>query len=178
MATNGFPVIVTVSSATRSAWIPLNYFLTPYNVSLGCVCSSNINATYAVEYAHDNPANTVSCGITRSTTTATLTLTNPGLTTSDSIIVSGTGESNLDGTYQVLGVTDQNTITYTVSNTGATAARGQVAVMRVFTHSTITGKTVNSDGNIAFPVGAVRLRITSYTAGYVSLLISQAGRVR
>lgn len=170
------PVKVTVSSATRSPWVPLDTALNPFNVSLGCVCSSNINATYSVEYSHDYPLLAVPCGLSRSTTTATLTLTNHGLTTSDSIIVEGTGSSNLDGTFQVASVPDQNTVTYTVSDTGITTSlSARVAVMRVFTHSTIAGKTANSDGNIAFPVSAVRLRITSYTAGYVTMLVSQAG---
>ncbi len=171
------PIKQTLSSATRGAWIPLNYFVTPFNVSIGCVCSSNINATYAVEYAHDSPLSSVACSITRSTTVATLALVNHGLTTSDSIIVAGSGDANLDGTYQVASVPDQNSITYTVVNTGATVAlAAQVSVMRVFTHATITAKTANVDGNIAFPVGAVRLRITAYTAGYVTMLVTQAGR--
>ena len=170
-----WPIKQTVSSATRGAWIPLNILATPYNVAIGCVCSSNINATYAVEYAHDSPLSYVPCKISSSTTTATLTLVNHGLTTSDSIIVVGSGNANLDGTFQVAGVTDQNIITYTITSTTTTSISSKVAVMRVFTHSTITGKTANSDGNIAFPVGAVRLRITSYSAGYVTMLVNQAG---
>jgi hypothetical protein len=170
------PIKVTVSSATFSNWIPLNNLLTPANISIGCVCSSNINATYSVEYSHDSPlTGQVTCYITRSTTVATLNLVNHGLTTSDSIIVSGTNNTNLDGTYAVASVVDQNNITYTVSNTGATAATAKVAVMRVFTHGTLVTKTGNADGNFAFPIQAVRLRITIYTAGYVTMLVTQAG---
>lgn len=171
------PMKQTVSSATRGAWIPLNTYISPFNVGIGCVCSSNINATYAVEYSHDNPLDPVACHISASTTTATLTLTNHGLTTSDSIIVVGTGNANVDGTFQVAGVTDQNVITYTITSTAAVFTSGKVAVMRVFTHSTLTAKTANADGNIAYPVQAVRLRITSHTAGYVTMLVNQAGRV-
>jgi hypothetical protein len=173
------PIKVTVSSATRSAWIPLNTYISPFNVGIGCVCSSNINATYSVEYSHDNPLDAVACSITRSTTTATLTLPNHGLTTSDSIIVVSSGDSNLDGTYQVASVPNQNTVTYTVADTGVTASiSAKVAVMRVFTHSTLASKTANADGNIAYPVQAVRLRITAYTAGYVTMLVTQAGRAQ
>lgn len=165
----------TLSSATSGSWLVPDVALNPFNLGIGCVCSSNINATYSVQYSHDSPLDSVTCSISRSSTTATLTLTNHGLTTNDSIVVSGTGDSNLDGTYGVAGVTNQNVITYTVADTGATAAVGKVSVMRVFNHPTLVSKTASADGNIAYPVRAVRLTITSYTAGYVTMLVSQAG---
>lgn len=171
-----YPMKVTVSSATSSLWIPLNILATPFNVAIGCVCSSNKNFTYAVEYSHDSPNLPVPCSISRSTTTATLTLVNHGLTTSDAIIVSGSGDSNLDGNYAVASVPNQNSITYTVVDTGATTSiSAKVAPMRVFTHSTITAKTANSDGNIAFPVQAVRLTVNPWTAGYVTMIVTQSG---
>ena len=169
------PIKQTVSSATRGAWIPLNILATPYNVSLAGVCSSNINATWLVEYSHDSPLYSVACQVSASTTTATLTLVNHGLTTSDSIIVSGVGNANIDGTFQVAGVTDQNTITYAITSTTLASTPAKVSVMRVFTHSTLTAKTANSDGNIAFPVSAVRLRLSAWVAGYVTMLVTQAG---
>ena len=170
-----WPIKQTVSSAVRGAWIPLNLLATPFNVSLACVCSSNINATYSVEYTHDNPQNGVACSISASTTTATLTLVNHGLTTSDSIIVAGSGVAALDGTFQVAGVTDQNTITYTIASKTATSHTAKISVLRVFVHSTIVSKTANADGNIAFPVGAVRLNVTAWVAGYVTMLVNQSG---
>lgn len=42
-----------------------------------------------------------------------------------------------------------------------------------FDHSTITGKTTNSDGNYAFPVRAVRLNVTAYTNGDVTMTLLQ-----
>jgi len=170
------PMKATLSSAASSNWIPLNLLATPFNVAIGCVCSSNINATYSVDYSYDNPNVPVACSISRTTTTATLTLTNHGLTTNDSVIVTGSGDSNLDGTYKVASVVDQNNVTYTVVNTGATASiSSKVSPMRVFTHPTITGQTANADGNIAFPICAVRLRVSAWTAGYVTMLVNQAG---
>lgn len=172
------PMKQTVSSATRGAWIPLNTYISPFNVGIGCVCSSNINATYSVEYSHDNSLDWVACSIVAAATTATLTLVNHGLTTSDSIIVSGTGNANVDGTFQVAGVTDQNVVTYTITSTTASFTSAKVGVMRVFVHSTLAAKTANADGNIAYPVQAVRLRLTSWVAGYVTMLVNQAGRVQ
>lgn len=44
-----------------------------------------------------------------------------------------------------------------------------------FDHSTITGKTADQDGNYAFPVRAVRLNVTAWTSGSVSMTVIQAG---
>lgn len=165
----------TLSAAGVSPWIPVDYLVSPFSLTISCVCSSNINATYKVQYTPDDIFKVQNCSITRSTTTATLKLTNHGLTTNDSITVVGSGDPNLDGTYTVASVSDQNTITYTVSNTGATvsAPSAGVIVMRVFDHATITGKTGNFDGSLTVPVRAVRLNVTPYTAGYVSMILNQ-----
>jgi hypothetical protein len=40
-----------------------------------------------------------------------------------------------------------------------------------FDHATVTGKTANSDGNYAFPVTAIRIAITAWTSGGVTLTI-------
>ena len=170
------PIMVTVGSATRSAWVPLDTSETPFNVTIGCVCSSNKNFTYSVEYSHDYPFDAAPCTLSRSTTTATLGLTDHGLTTSDSILVTGTGSTSLDGTFQVAGVTNQNVITYTVVDAGITTSlSAKVAVMRVFTHATLVSKTANADGNLAFPVQAVRLNVTPWAAGYVTMIVMQSG---
>lgn len=45
-----------------------------------------------------------------------------------------------------------------------------------FDHSAITGKTASIDGNYAFPVTAIRLVVTAYTSGSVSMAVLQSGR--
>lgn len=45
-----------------------------------------------------------------------------------------------------------------------------------FDHSTITGKNASTDGNYAFPVTAVRLNVTSYTSGFVTLTVLQGAQ--
>ena len=172
---SGVPTKQTLSAAGVGPWLPLSDHQTPFNVAIGCVCSSNINATYSVEYAHDSVIVSQACSISRSGTVATLTLTNHGLTTNDSVIVRGSGDANLDGTFAIASVVDQNNITYAVSNTGALSALAKAVPMRVFTHSTLNGKTANADGNIAFPVQAIRLHITAWVAGYVTMIVNRAG---
>jgi hypothetical protein len=146
-------------------------------VGVAVVCSSNISATYTVDYSFDNPNVPVPCKLSRSTTTATLTLVNHGLTTADSIIVAGTGSTSLDGTFAVASVVDQNTITYTVANSGVTSSTsGQVSVMRVFSDITaLSAKTANAQALITTPIMAVRLRCTIFAAGYMTMLVLQSG---
>lgn len=45
-----------------------------------------------------------------------------------------------------------------------------------FDHSSITGKTANTDGNYAFPVKAVRLTLTAWTSGTCTLKVLQGGQ--
>ena len=44
-----------------------------------------------------------------------------------------------------------------------------------FTHSTITGKSADFDGVITIPCTAVRLNVTAWTSGSVTLTVIQSG---
>lgn len=44
-----------------------------------------------------------------------------------------------------------------------------------YTNSSLGTKTTTLDGNYAFPVTAVRLNVTSYTSGSVTMTLVQAG---
>lgn len=168
---------VVVGSATKSAWIPLDPAQSPFAIGFGVTLTAAAVLTYKIQHSFDNPNRGVACTITRSTTTATLVLTDHGLTTSDSVVVSGAG-APLDGTYDVASVVDADTITYTVANSGATLSSpgAKVAVMRVFDHPTVTAKTTATDGNYAFPVKAMRLNVTAYTSGKATLTALQGER--
>lgn len=167
------PTSVRVSSAAASAWIPLNRYATSIAIALGVVFSSNKNLTVTVDYATD-PLVPQPCKVTRVTTTATLTLVNHGLSIGDSIVVSQAG-APFDGTYAVATVTDQNVITYTVTDSGSTGAGGnlvgnpQVIPLRVQAHPVLSGITANADSNFSVPPTVCRLRCSSYTAGYADL---------
>jgi hypothetical protein len=43
-----------------------------------------------------------------------------------------------------------------------------------FDHATITGKTATFDGQLNFPVSAVRLNVTAFTSGSVTMTLLQA----
>lgn len=171
------PKRVTVGSQTVSPWIPLNRLQDPFNVALAVTLSSGASLTFKVQHSFDDPQETYACSITRSTTTATVTLTDHGLVANDSVTVVGAG-APLDGTFTVASVVDANSFTYTVANSGvAISAPGSKLVKhRVFDHETMVGKTANEDGNFAFAVAATRLNVTAYTSGKATLTVLQGGR--
>jgi protein involved in polysaccharide export with SLBB domain len=148
----------------------------PFNVALLASLSFDGVLTYKVEYTPDNPQKVTPCYITRSGTTATMTLAaNHGLSVGDSVTVINSGDPNLNGTYPVASVPSANTLTYTVAATGLTTALPQagVVLMRVFPHDYMVNLTARADGNFAFPISACRVTVTAYTAGSVTLEIMQ-----
>jgi len=172
------PVSVTVSSAANSAWIPLSNKQTPFNVSLGVTLDNAASGiTYSVQHTFDQLGNKqYPASITRSGTVATVTLTAHGLRVGDSVIVAAAG-APLDGTYAVASVVDANTFTYTVANSGATAASpgAWLIPLRVFNHDVLAGKVVSAQDNYAFPITAVRLSLSAWGAGSATLTVTQCG---
>jgi len=100
------PTNVTVSSATTSATIPVDWKQNPISITLSCVVNGGGTLTYKAQYTTDD-------------------IYDP-------------------------------TVTPTWID-----------------HATITGATANAVGNIAFPVRAVRLNVTAYTSGSVTMTIIQ-----
>lgn len=101
------PTSVSRSAAGTSAWIPLDYRQSPFNVGLG-------------------------------------------------LVISGTNTVDVEHTFDDV---FDSSVTPTA-----------------FTHSTLTAKTANADGNYAFPIRAVRLNVTAYTSGTATLTILQGQR--
>jgi len=101
------PQVIQLSSATTSAWVPLDYKQAPFNVGLGLVFSGTATAT--VEHTFDD--------IFDSTVTPT-----------------------------------------------------------AFSHSSLAGISSNDDGNYAFPVRAIRLNVTAWTSGTITLTALQGIR--
>lgn len=172
--------VVSAAATGPTAWIPVDPTTTgQLGLAIGCTITSGDTLTYKAQYTYDSLNNWQPCKITRSTTTATLTLPAHGVSgTSDSIIVRTSGDANLDGTYTVASVSSSSVITYTVANTGNLVDNGcaQVLVLRVFDHGTITAKSANFDGSIQFPVTAVRLNLTAWTSGKVTMVLNQGAR--
>lgn len=167
---------LTVGAAGSSSWVPLSPYNYPFSVSLGCTITNGASLTYKVQHTFDNFSFQQQCSITRSITTATLTLVNHGLTAGDSIIVEN-ASAPFDGVYDVASVSSADVITYTVANSGATASSpgSTVIILRCFDNADIVSKTTKVDGNYFFPCSGCRLTITSYSSGKATLAVTQGG---
>lgn len=74
-------------------------------------------------------------------------------------------------------LSDSATLTYDVQHTfdDVFAANFNPATATWFDHPTLADKTASSDGNYAYPVTAVRLNVSAWTDGSVTLTVIQAG---
>jgi len=141
--------------------------------SIGFSVTVQGTGTYTVEHAFTSWTKRI-VGLTRVTTTATLKSALHGLQVGDSVVVEGAG-APFDGTFAVATVTDANNITYTVVNSGATTGdpESRAVFLRVYPHSSIAAQTTSKDGNYAFPVNAVRMRITVSGTGNYAFHVNQ-----
>ena len=96
------PQVISLSAATSTAWIPVDYIQNPYNISLALVFSNTPNLTCKVEYTLDD-------------------VFNPLITPT------------------------------------------------AFAHTSLTNITTNTTGSITYPVRAIRLTVSSWTSGTVTL---------
>jgi hypothetical protein len=63
-------------------------------------------------------------------------------------------------------------VQHTVDDIYALAASGGTPTW--LDHSSLTSKTANADGNYAFPITAVRLTVTAYADGDVTMTVLQS----
>lgn len=174
------PILVTLAPAAApavTAWIPVNYLQVDFAISLAGIISSGASLTWQIQHTFDDPGpqGLVDVKITRAATVATVVHPNHHASVGDSIVVIEAGDANLNGTYDIASIVDANTYTYTVANTGATADIGcsKLNLLRVFTHASLTGQTGRADGNYAFPIQALRGRVTVWASGTLDLLVLQ-----
>lgn len=191
-----------MNAAGYSPWILIDYTEAWFGVGVYVVLSEDGNLTYTVQYSADfdviqpGLGGTRKVTISRTGTTATVTDLGPyglghGLTTGDSVIIKGSGSSTLDSITQIAGqggafnsgdiglniasTPSPTTYTYTVANSGPTADNGNAYVsrFRVFPHGTLAALTARGAGTINYPVRAVRLYVSAYTAGYADMTVLQ-----
>lgn len=169
------PIVVRADAAEISDWIPLDRHPQVFTVGLGVKFSSGASATVSVQHTFDDLwREYTDFSISRTTTVATVTQVNHGLSVGDWVMVKNAG-APLDGQFKVATVADADTFTYTVANSGATSGAGnrRLQKARVFSHLTLAGITASSDGDYTAPVVACRLNCTTYSSGFVELNILQ-----
>jgi len=68
-------------------------------------------------------------------------------------------------------------LTYTVQHTfdDVYSPTFSASTANWFSNATVVAQTTSKDGNYAFPVTAVRLTVTAYTSGSVTMTVIQAG---
>lgn len=101
---------ITLSSATASSAVPLDYRALNFQIGLGAKLSAGASLTYTVQHTFDD--------------------------------VYAPGFVSASATW--------------------------------YDHPNLTARVVGSDGNYAFPITAIRLVVSSYTSGDVTLIILQA----
>jgi hypothetical protein len=174
------PVLQTISAVGNTPWIPIDYLDSTFSASAAVSLSSGGALTYNVQITYDDPGpnarHTVS--VSRAATTATVIDTAHGLVAGDSVVISSSGSSVLDGTFAVAAVTDANTYTYTVANSGPTTDQGNTWAnnLRVFPTSTanLTGATTRQAAGWTLPFQAIRLNVSLYTSGVATMVYLQA----
>jgi hypothetical protein len=171
--------IVRLGAVGQSPWIPVDWLKNTFSIGLVGIPSSNATLTWGVQHTFDDPGPEGALPVSFSQTTTTITVTDlrqvssiagHGASVADSVVLTST-QAGVDGTYAVATVTSQSvyTLTSTVSQS-ASGANARANILRPFNHATMTGQTGRLDGNYAFPIRALRLIVTAYTAGYVDLI--------
>jgi hypothetical protein len=194
------PVKVTMNAAGFSPWVPIAYNESWFGVGVAVILSEDASLTYTVQHSFDDPIlqydPTNAVTIARSGTTATVTDNGPlgighGLSTGDSVIIQSSGSTALDSPGPVLtdGITGiargtvgwnvastptNKTYTYLVANSGPTTDGGNahVARWRVFA-STLASQTARGTVTYNYPVRAIRLYISAYSAGFADMIVLQ-----
>lgn len=182
----------TLAAVADSPWmIPNPYLLTP-GLGLGLTFSFNANLTASVQYTYDDPMqNLRQVTINRAAGVATITDNGHNLNVGDNVLISqdpsGTfgpvptpagGPVVQPASYDLATVVDANNYTVAVPNSGSV---GPVVAFlqsfRVFPHpvlNNISGSPpARTDSNVAFQIGALRLKCTVWAAGTVTLSAQQ-----
>lgn len=173
------PVRIYAAAAGPTAWKLIDYMQTSFAIGFRCTVQEGSTLTYSVQHGFSDLLTVNGIAMTRSGTTATMTWPTTaygqqhGLSVGDSIVNSGYG-APFDGTFTLLTVASGSLATFAVANSGPTASdAGQTQRIFVGNHSVVTGLSASSDGNYAFPPNYVRLNVTAYTSGAVTMSFNQ-----
>lgn len=161
--------------------IPVDYRSVAFAVGVMGILSSNATLTWGVQHTLDDPGPDGAFPVSYSQTTTTITVTDlrslngvtgHGLSVADSVYLTGIAGTP-DGNYQVASIVSQTQ--YTVTSAVSQTASGNAAAhnFRWDNHVSLVNQTTRADGNYAFPVRAIRLNVSAYTAGYIDLIILQ-----
>jgi len=171
------PQSVSLSAAGFSPWLNINRMPQGnFGVAFAGEISSGASLTWGVQHTYDQLYEpTIEWSASRTTTTGTITRTAHSLSVGDWVQMDAAAPFNQ--AYSVASVVDANTFTITVANSGVTSVAKSSANLwtaRVIDH-TVTAKTTSAEGSYTVPPTAIRLNVSAYTSGNVSLSVIQVG---
>lgn len=173
------PITQKFSAAGLGAPVMINYLQSAFAVAL-YIYFAGAALACKVQLSGDDPSqNRRQPGlplVTRVTTTATVVDTAHGLVTGSTVFVQGAGAPfDTPAAGADITVIDANTYTYTVTNSGLTVGQNGFTLshLRWFDHATLGAVTASANGNLAFPVRAVRLNVATLTTGTVDFVVEQ-----
>lgn len=155
-----------------SRWVTVDSMQPPFGVGLGVsIAYGAVSPVYTVQHTFDPTDGatrqvTIAC---TASTTVTVTDTNHGLSTGDSVTITGAA-NGINGTFDVT-VTNANTYTYTTV-TSTYNGVANCSSNRVYPHAVLVNQNARADGNYAFPIYACRVKLVSGT-GTISLSVMQ-----
>lgn len=162
---------INTAATGQTPWHFLDYRANPFSVSVRCDTNGG-TGSYVVEHGFSDMVRR-NIVINRTSTTATVEIQDHKLGAGDNLIITGCG-TTFDGTWAIASVPNANQVTFTVPDSGAAYATGFAIGVHVFPHSVLgTAQTTAKDGNYAFPVQCVRMRITVSGAGSYTFLVNQ-----
>lgn len=177
-----------LSANGYTPWIIPNPSLLTTTLALMLSFSNDANLTADVQYTYDDPLqNPRAVTMARVATVLTIHDIAHGLIVGDAVSVSNDAKvaANIWDTtgaaggtnYDVATVVDADHYTITVPNAGAAAAAGFVRSYRLFLHNTLHGVAgtppTRVDGPLYWAIGAVRMKVSSWSAGTATLAVQQ-----
>lgn len=137
------------------------------DVNVGVTLTPAASLTYTVQFTYSDLNRKIQGTFTRSGTTMTVSATDHGLSTSDSVILTSDAptDANSNATYTPAGITDANTFTVTVANSGPTAGQCWVTPLNVIATTDMATKTAAAYGSYRGPITAGRLNVSIYASG-------------
>ena len=167
---------ISQSAVGVTPWIPLNYRQSPFCVSAAVDFDATGAMTYTVEHTFDDLGDFRQvASISRVGTAVTITFLAPhDLSTNDTVFVSASGVSGMDGSYTAT-VVSPTVVTYVSAVSATSTGGGNTLVTRIrpFPKANLTAKTVTAEDVYIAPITAIRLNVSLYTAGKATLIVNQ-----
>ncbi|HEY6018965.1 MAG TPA: hypothetical protein VIY48_03455 [Candidatus Paceibacterota bacterium] len=176
------PILLQRNAVGPTPWARVNAFQKNFKVGLSVTLWQGGNLTYTVQHTFSNLQPEQFHPVSISQTLTTITVTDSGvnglghgLVAGDYVKLQSTGDLTIDGEYTV--ATTPSDTTYTLTSAVSQSATGGPYSLalgaRVFPHASLAAQTARASGSYDFPVSAVRLNITAYTAGRAQLEVIQ-----